>query len=149
MTKPDFAYDTYIRTTPEKLWAALTEGEFTRRYFHATEVRSSWKVGDPVVYHDGSGKTVVDGEVLEAEPPRRLAITWKVYWSEALSAEPPSRVTFEIEASGEVCGLRVRHDRFEPGSQVFEEIRAGWPAILGSLKSLLETGQALPLAGNA
>jgi len=90
----------------------------------------------------------VAGEVLEADPPRRLVITWQPRYSPELAKEPPSRVCFTIEAQGAVCRLTVIHDRFEEGSQVFEQIRQGWSGILCSLKTLLETGHPLAIAGN-
>ena len=148
MAKPIYVYDTFIRASAERIWSALTSAEFTRQYFYATAVQSDWQVGSPVVYLNPDGSRVVEGEVLESEPPRRLVITWRPLYEDRLAAEPPSRVTFEIEALEGVCRFRVTHDHFEEGSQVYENVRQGWSAIICSLKSLLETGEALPVAGN-
>lgn len=146
--KPDYLYETYIRTTPERLWEAITSAEFTRRYFHGMEIRSDWKVGAAVTFHYPDGKAGVGGELLEYDPPRRLAYTWRFLFDEALAAEAPSRVTYEIEPRGATCLLRVIHDRFPAGSKVLPMISEGWAPILCSLKSLLETGEPLDVAGN-
>ncbi len=160
MDKPQFVYTTYIRTTPERLWQALTDPAFTRRYWGAAHV-TSWEPGAPMTWEYG-GVTVEDPEqvVLEAEPNRRLSYTWQTITAEfaqaagfddeyfaAVSAEPRSRVTFELEPVGEVVRLTVIHDGFEPGSPTLESLSQGWPWILSALKSLLETGNPLPVAG--
>lgn len=142
MSKPSFVYVTYIRTSPEKLWRALTDGEFTQRYWSGRRVESDWKVGARVTFwHDG--KASDSGEVLECEPPRRLSYSFHVEFVEELRSEPPSRVTFEIEKLGAQVKLTLTHDGFEPGSKVLAGISTGWPAILSSLKSLLETGRPI------
>ncbi|MGP3964370.1 ArsR/SmtB family transcription factor [Nonomuraea sp. 3N208] len=153
----DFVYTTYINTTPERLWQALTDPAFTERYWGAV-LESDWKVGSTVTYKQG-GITIEDTEqvVLEAEPGRRLAYTWhtftpdfaKVFGFDAddvakWAAEPRSTVTFDIEPQGQMVKLTVVHGGFEPGSAVRESISEGWPAILSSLKTLLETGETLP-----
>jgi uncharacterized protein YndB with AHSA1/START domain len=148
MSRPVYVYDTFIAAAAERIWSALTAAEFTRQYFYATSVQSDWRLGSSVVYRMPDGSTAVEGEVLESDPPRRLVITWRPLYDAAMAAEPPSRVTFEIEALEGACRLRVTHDRFEEGSAVYENVRQGWSAILCSLKSLLETGEPLPLAGN-
>ena len=148
MSKPVYVYDTFIRASADRVWQALTTAEFTSRYFHNTAVESDWQAGSKVVYHMPDGSVAVEGEVLESDPPRRLVITWRPMYSADMAAEPPSRVCFEIESVGEACHLRIRHDRFEPDSLVYEHISGGWSAIICSLKTLLETGEPLPLAGN-
>lgn len=148
MTKPEFIYETFIRATAEQVWDGLTKPEFTRRYFYATAVDSGWGVGDQVIYRGADGMGLVEGEVLEVERPARLSLSWRALYDEDMAAEPPSRVTFEIEAMGAVTRLRVTHDRFEEGSKTLAEVSGGWPGILCSLKSLLETGEPLALAGN-
>lgn len=148
MSGPVYQYELFIAAPAERIWEALTRAEFTCRYFHGTYVESDWKAGAAVVFRDADGTGAVEGKVLECEPPTRLVITWHPLYAEELAAEPPSRVTFEIEPAGTVCRLRVTHEGFEEGSQVFEQIRQGWSAILCSLKSLLETGEPLPIAGN-
>ncbi len=145
MTGPEFVYETYIRATPDDVWRALTSPEFTSRYFYATRVESSWLPGEPVYYRYEDGETTaVEGKVIEADPPRKLVISWHVLYEEAAMKEAPSRVTFLLEAMNEQTRLRIVHDRFPEDSVVFDGIRSGWPWILAGLKSLLETGEALP-----
>jgi uncharacterized protein YndB with AHSA1/START domain len=153
MDKPEFVYTTYIRTTPERLWAALTEPAFTHRYWD-TEIESDWTVGSTMAWgHDGV--TIRDPEqvVLESDPPRRLSYTWHTFseaWAESygideelrdrVAAEPRSRVTFDLEPDGPRVKLTVVHDGFEPGSTVAEMVSGGWPRVVGELKTLLEAG---------
>lgn len=144
MTKPSFVYVTYIRTTPEKLWRALTDGEFTQRYWFGRRVESDWTVGARVTFwHDG--KLSDSGEVLECEPPRRLSYSFHVEFVEELRRDLPSRVTFELEKLGAQVKLTLTHDEFEPGSKVLAGVSTGWPVILSSLKSLLEAGHTIDL----
>ncbi len=143
--KPEFIYETYIRASAEKVWEALTDPEFTRQYFHATAIESTWRVGASVRY-EGDNGTAVEGEVLEIVPVEKLSISWHVLYDEEALSEEPSRVTFTIEALNEQTKLRIVHDRFPSGSVVFDSISQGWPWIIASLKSLLETGAALPAA---
>jgi uncharacterized protein YndB with AHSA1/START domain/DNA-binding transcriptional ArsR family regulator len=152
-----FVYETHIRTTPEKLWQALTDPAFTTRYWGVT-FDTDWKAGSRLVYHY---KGVVMDEpeqiVLEADPYRRLAYTWHTITPEfaevvgiddelfaKLSAEKLSKVSFDLEPIGEVVKLTVVHDGFEPGSTLLEMVSGGWPQLLSSLKSLIETGDPLP-----
>lgn len=146
--RPRHIYEIFIRARPEKIWEALTTPEFTRQYFHATDISSDWKVGSPVVFQLADGTPAVEGRVLAVEPQRTLSYSWHVLYDSEMSKERPSRVTFRIEPVDDVCKLTVIHDDFEPDSIVYPEISKGWSAILGSLKSLLETGKALPIAGN-
>jgi uncharacterized protein YndB with AHSA1/START domain len=144
MSEPKFVYVTYIATTPQKLWQALTEGAFTRQYWFGQTIESDWALGSRVVFRNGS--EVHDyGEVLECEPCRRLSYSWHVEYHEVFRREKPSRVTFELEPMGNEVKLTVTHDQFEPGSKVRDAVSNGWPLILASLKSLLETGRASPL----
>ena len=158
VSKPEFVYTTYIRATPDQLWRALTEPAFTEQYW-GLGLESAWTPGSPmkVVLRDG---VVVDDPaqvVLEAEPGRRLAYTWHTFspeWatvygvSEAdratFAAERRSKVTFTIDEVGDLCRLTVVHDDFDPGSAVLAGVSQGWPMILSALKTLLETGAALP-----
>lgn len=155
--KPSFVYTTYIRTTPERLWQALTDPAFTRRYWNAT-FQTDWKAGSTMRW-ELFGVTIDDPEqvVLEAEPPRRLSYSWHTPTPELLdlleltdearqrlAAEGRSKVTFEIEPLGEVVKLRVVHDGFESGSLMASLVTQGWPPILSSLKTLLESGKTLP-----
>lgn len=147
MSKPDFVYVTYIATTPEKLWAALTAPEFTQQYWFGRYVESGWRTGSKVTYWTDKSRSKLDitGEVLRSEPPRLLSYTFTDCLTEESKRERPSRVTFEIEPLGEVVKLTMTHNDFDPGSQVLEGVSRGWPGILSSLKSLLESDKALEL----
>ncbi|PPK62570.1 metalloregulator ArsR/SmtB family transcription factor [Actinokineospora auranticolor] len=154
----EFTYTTYIATTPEKLWQALTDPAFTRRYW-GVEFTSDWTAGTPMTWVE-NGVTITDPEqvVLESDPPRRLSYTWHTIsdeWRDShdfdhevaarFAAEPRSRVSFEIEQLGERVRLTVVHGGFEPGSELLAGVTHGWPEIIASLKSLLETGTGLPV----
>ena len=141
MRKPEFVYVTYIETTPEKLWEALTSSEFSERYWWGTKVLSNWKVGSPFAL-EWRGKVTDTGVIVEADPPRRLAYSFRAAHA-GMEAEPPSRVTFELEPQRDQVKLTVVHDKFEPGSKAFESVSRGWPLVLSSLKSYLETGKVL------
>jgi uncharacterized protein YndB with AHSA1/START domain len=141
MPKPEFIYISYIETTPEKLWEALTSSEFSERYWWGTKVISDWKVGSPVAL-EWRGTVTDTGVIVEADPPRRLSYTWSNA-SEEFRHERPSRVTFAIEPYGKLVKLTLTHGDFEQGSRMLPNISKGWPAIMSSLKSLLESGQAL------
>ncbi|MFF3325143.1 ArsR/SmtB family transcription factor [Streptomyces sp. NPDC002889] len=152
-----FVYTTYIRTTPERLWQALTDPAFTTRYW-GVAFESDWKPGSAMIWEEGGNKTAdPDQVVLESEPGRRLSYTWHTFtsaWATAagvsseafakVAVERRSKVTFELEQVGEMVKLTVVHDDLEPGSTVREMIGEGWPALLSSLKTLLETGEPLP-----
>jgi len=160
MDKPSFVYTTFIRSTPERLWRALTDPAFTQRYW-GVAFDSDWLPGSSITLRQW-GLTISnpDQVVLESEPYRRLAYTWHTFtpeWQEQaaervgfpkeflerVAAEPRSKVAFEIDDLGEFVKLTVIHDGFEPGSEVLETISQGWPHILSNLKTLLETGDTL------
>ena len=144
MRKPEFVYVTYIETTPEKLWEALTSSEFSKRYWFNTELKSDWKVGSPfALVMDGTTTDV--GKILEVDRPRRLSYTFHHVLSEAARKERPTRVTFNLEPHGKLVKLTLTHEDFEQGSVILDGISNGWPAILSSLKSLLESGTALAI----
>ncbi|CAN5499843.1 SRPBCC family protein [soil metagenome] len=142
MSRPDFVYVTFIETTPDKLWEALTSNEFTRQYFFNTDIVTDWKVGSTFAYVQ-NGKTNDEGEILEFDPPKRLSYTFHSLMNETAIKETPSRVTFVLEPFGSVVKLTLTHDNFPQGSVVLGAISNGWPKILSGLKSLLETGKAL------
>jgi len=157
LSKPEFVYVSYIRTTPDLLYRALTERAFMERYWGVV-VESDWKVGSPITWERG-GRRHEDPRqvVLEADPPRRLAYTWHAITPELTTslseerlrraaAEPLSHVTFELEEDGEMVKLTVLHNNFEPDSVVAEMVTKGWPQVISALKSLLETGEAQPAA---
>jgi uncharacterized protein YndB with AHSA1/START domain len=142
MNKPEFVYTTYIETTPEKLWHALTDGDFTERYWFGHRVASDWEIGSPYKFTK-QGKNTIEGKVLAFEPPKRLSYTWDNV-SPELKHERSSRVTFDLERCGKVVKLTVTHDNLDAGGKTFRGISGGWPMVIASLKSLLETGRALP-----
>ena len=147
MSKPAFVYVTYIKTTPEKLWEALTSSEFSRRYWFGTELRSNFKVGSPFALVM-DGKVTDSGEILEADRPRRLSYTFKHELDDEMRKEGATKVVFTLEPYGELVKLTLTHEGFAGESRLLEGISKGWPAILSNLKSLLESGDALtiPLA---
>ena len=148
MRKPEFVYVTYIATTPEKLWEALTSSEFSKRYWFDTEVKSDWKVGSPFALVM-NGTTTDVGEILQVDRPRRLSYTFHHVLSEAARKERPTKVTFNLEPHGKLVKLTLTHEDFEDGSVILDGISKGWPAILSSLKSLLESGAALAIPPSA
>ena len=154
MENPEFVYTTYIKTTPERLWQALTQPSFTRRWWQ-TSFETDWTVGSSMIWNN-NGIIIAEPEqvVLESNPFRRLAYTWHTFSPEMkerlgdelyakLSGERRSRVAFNIEPVGEMVKLTVVHDDFEPGSTAATMVRNGWPIFLSSLKTLLETGEPL------
>ncbi|WP_308202783.1 SRPBCC family protein [Crossiella sp. SN42] len=145
MSDLDFIYVTYIRTTPEQLWTALTNGEFTEQYY-GVHLVSDWQPGSLIHWRNDDGTLGTSGEtVLAADPPYLLSYTFKVGADYPdLHAEDASRVTFTLERDGETVKLTLTHDRFDPRGQVRESVSHGWPAILSGLKTLLETGERLP-----
>jgi uncharacterized protein YndB with AHSA1/START domain len=148
MSKPEFVYVTYIETTPEKLWEALTDSRFTRQYWFDTEVRSDWRVGSPFALVMG-GKTTDTGQILESDRPRRLSYTFKHELNEDMRKEPATKVVFAIEPYGNLVKLTVTHEGFGASSKLLDGISRGWPAILSGLKSLLETGKAVAIPPEA
>ena len=142
MSKPEFVYVIYIASTPEKVFEALTDAKMSERYWHGNYVESDWKVGSPFALRLSRHDKEVTGEVLEYDPPRRLAYTFRAA-HDGHASEKPSRVTFTLEQQKDQVKLTMIHDDFEPGSKVFEGISQGWPLVLSSLKSLLETGESL------
>lgn len=160
--RPTFVYTTYIHTTPERLWQALTDPAFTQRYWGIT-FETDWQEGSQMTWHQ-RGVTISDPEqvVLEAEPYRRLAYTWHSFTPEfadaielsdetreRLAAEPRSHATFEIEQLGERVKLTVTHDDLPPGGVLGSMIRQGWPRVISDLKTLLETGDTMPASDEA
>jgi uncharacterized protein YndB with AHSA1/START domain len=137
-----FVYVIYIRTTPERLWRALTAPEFTRQFWCETVQDCEWKVGASWKLMIPDGRVGDAGEVLEIDPPRRLVLSWQNQFTD-LRAEGHSRMTYQLEPQGDMVKLTVRHEMPHLGSTFIEKVSNGWPAILSSLKSLLETGEPL------
>ena len=144
MSKPEFVYVTYIETTPEKLFQALTSSEFSRQYWFGTELRSDWKIGAPFALVTDGLQTDV-GEILEFDPPRRLSYTFKHVLQDRFQHDAPTKVVFSIEQHGRFSKLTLTHEGFAGASKLLDGISTGWPAILSSLKSMLETGKALAI----
>jgi uncharacterized protein YndB with AHSA1/START domain len=148
MSKPSFIYVTYIRTTPEKLWAALTNPKTITTYWFGITAESDFKSGSSWVLKFEDGRTADTGEILEAEPGKRLVIRWRNEFKPELKAEGWSRCTMEIEIAdyypdrgGKAVKLTVRHEvEGEGGGKFIEAVSGGWPKVLSNLKSLLETG---------
>lgn len=142
MRKPEFVYTTFIKTTPEKLWHALTDKAFTESYWFCCSLTSDWKVGSRM-HMDKGGKVVNECVVLVSDPPRRLSYSWQSVFDDEMKKERPSRVTYVIEPSQNAVKLTVTHEGFAEGSKTLPSISEGWPLVLSSLKSILETGHPL------
>ena len=140
MARSTFVYVSYIRTTPEKLWSALTDPEFMKQYWFGTHCESKWKAGSPWKMVHADGRITDSGEIVEAQPPRRLVIRWKHENNPELKAEGDSLCTMELEPSGPAVKLSITHTIERERSKLIEAVSGGWPKILSNLKSLLETG---------
>jgi len=141
MSKPEFVYTTYIETTAEKLWHALTDGDFTERYWFGHRVASDWKAGSEYRFTK-AGANTIQGKVLLVDPPKRLTYSWDSCSPEE-QRERTSRVTFDLEPRGKVIKLTVTHDELDERGVTLRNISGGWPMVMASLKSLLETGREL------
>jgi len=140
MARSTFVYVTYIRTTPEKLWSALTDGEFMKQYWFGMRGESQWTAGSPWKLVDGDGQIMDAGEIVEAEPPRRLVIRWQNQFKPELKAEGDSLCTMELEPSGTTVKLSITHTVEREPSKFITAVSGGWPKVISNLKSLLETG---------
>ncbi len=139
-----FVYVTYIRTTAEKLWDALLKPEFTRLYWFGVRLESDWKKGSRWTMLHPDGRITDGGEVLESERPKRLVLKWRNEFRPELKAEGFARCAIEIEPSPQGMKLTITHEIDKAGSKLIAAVAGGWPRILSSLKTLLETGQPLP-----
>jgi uncharacterized protein YndB with AHSA1/START domain len=154
MTKPHFVYVTYIRSTPEKVWAALTDPQTTKKYWFGITAESDFKPSSPWALKFEDGRTADTGEILEADPPRRLVIRWRNEFKPEIKAAGWSRCTMEVELvdyypryaertvdGGKAVKLTITHEaETEAGAPLIEAVSTGWPKVLSNLKSLLETG---------
>ena len=152
MTRSTFVYVTYIRTTPEKLWSALTDAEFMKQYWFGMHCESQWTVGSSWKLVSDDGQIFDAGEIVEAEPPRRLVIRWQNQIRPELKAEGDSLCTMELEPNGTAVKLSITHSIAREPSKLIEAVSGGWPKVLSNLKSLLEIGsialeEAYPNAG--
>ena len=138
-----FVYVTYIRTTPEELWAALTTSEFMKKYWFGMNFETDWKVGSPwkLVFPDG--RIADTGEIVEFDRPRRIVLTWKNEFRPELTAEGYARCSIELEPQNGAVKLTISHKIERAQSKLIEAVSGGWPRILSNLKSLLETGQII------
>ncbi len=141
MNKPELVYVTYIRSTPQKVWDAITQPEFTRQYWGGNANVSDWKTGSEWKHVNKSNETWVTGKVVESIPPTRLVLSW----ADPDSLNDVSRVTFEMEPMEDEVRLTVTHDDFKVGSEMAGKVSKGWPHVLSSLKSFLETGTGLKI----
>jgi uncharacterized protein YndB with AHSA1/START domain/DNA-binding transcriptional ArsR family regulator len=139
-------FEIYIRTTPERLWEAITDTEIRSKYTFGARFTSDFMPGARIEQKTPDGALLGDGEVLEADPPRRLVQTMRALWGEDVKAEGTSRVTWEIEPVGDSCCLRVVHDQLREGAN--EQLFGGWPMILSGLKTWLESGELLTTPGS-
>lgn len=147
MNRSTFLYVTYIRTTPDRLWSALTDAEFMKQYWFGMHCESTWTAGAPWKLVSSEGQVYDSGEIVEAEPPKRLVIRWRHQNRPELTAEGPSLCTIELEAIGPAVKLSITHTIEREPSKLIEAVSGGWPKIMSNLKSLLETGAvALPEA---
>ena len=140
-------FEIYIKTTPERLWEAITDPELRSKYSFGVCVESDWKAGSSYeAVHSAAPAPISAGENLEVEPPRRLVQSFNALWSDDVKAEGTSRVTWEIEPIADSCRLTVTHDQLREGAN--DELYGGWPMILSGLKTLLETGESLTTPGS-
>jgi uncharacterized protein YndB with AHSA1/START domain/predicted transcriptional regulator len=138
-------FEIYIKTTPERLWRAITDTEMRRKYNFGAVVTSDWTPGSH--YRGVGGETLIfEGENLEVDPPRRLVQSFRALWSEDVKREGTSRVTWEIEPVGDSCLLKVTHDQLHEGAN--NQLYGGWPMVLSGIKTLLETGEILTTPGS-
>jgi uncharacterized protein YndB with AHSA1/START domain len=145
--KPKTTYVTYIASTPEKVWQALTSSEFTRKYFWERAIEVEPRVGGAFALKLPDGRVNVQGKVIEYDPPQKLSVTWHVEWPEDFRKLPECLVTYEIAPAGEAVRLMMAESHFwNVPEAILAGGRMGWPAVLSGLKSLLETGKAPVIA---
>jgi uncharacterized protein YndB with AHSA1/START domain len=144
----NYVYVAYIRTTPEKLWNALTKPEFMKQYWFGMTQESEWKEGASWAMKFSDGRVADAGEVLEIDPPKRLVLKWRNEFRPELKEEGYSRCVYELEQDGDVMRLTIRHSMDLDGAKLIEAVSGGWPRVLASLKSFLETGAALQRTHN-
>ena len=144
---PELSYEIYIAASPKDVWRGLVDGEMTEKYVYGTRLSSSLSRGARFAYVGEGGFEAVSGEILAAEPERRLVMRWQAHWDDEVAKDRPSRVTYEIDPAGPgMTRLRLRHDEFERETATYLGSVDAWPWMMSSLKSLLETGKPLPAA---
>ena len=140
MARSTFVYVTYVRTTPEKLWTALTSSEFMKQYWFGMRCESDWTAGSAWRLVSSDGQIFDAGSIVESEPPKRLVIRWQHQIKPELKAEGDSLCTMELERSGTAVKLSITHTIECDPSKFIQAVSGGWPKIISNLKSLLETG---------
>jgi uncharacterized protein YndB with AHSA1/START domain len=140
-----YKYVTFIRTTPDKLWDALTKPEFVRLYWFGMHQESEWKKGSPWKMVFSDGRVADAGEILESDPPKKLVIKWRNEFRPELHEEGFSRCTYDLEEQGEVVKLTITHTIDRENSKLIQAVSGGWPSILSGLKTYLETGKTLAI----
>lgn len=141
-------FEIYIKASQEQIWQAITDGDFTEKYYFGTRIRSDLKTGSDFDYMTPDGNPMVQGKVVEADPPRRLVTTFVPTWALKDNSDfPETKVTYEIEPAGDICKLTLLHEGLPAGNELSNGIFSGWNRILSGLKTLLETGE--PLAVDA
>jgi uncharacterized protein YndB with AHSA1/START domain/DNA-binding transcriptional ArsR family regulator len=150
VTATSHTFEVFIKTTPERLWQALTDGAITKLYFFGVSVESDWTPGSPIRHLGADGGVMLDGEILEIDPPRKLVTTFIERWDPTdptADGRQPSKVTYEIEPKGGACKLTLTHEDLVAGSVQAERVSHGWAHILSGLKTYLETGEVLTIEG--
>ena len=142
---PKHVYEIYVRTTPEKLWRAITDPAFTKQYFFEQSVQSTWQKGASYEHRTADGTVRIVGKILEIDPPRRLVQTFACPSKEETRGDRASRVTWFIEKVGDACKLTLTHDDFDGETATFKSVGKGWNSVLSGLKTLIETGKPLAL----
>jgi len=145
-TNMEKVFEIYIKTTPERLWEAITSAEMRSKYTFGAQVISDWTPGSRYQQGTPDGRILGEGENLEVDPPRRLVQSMRALWGEDVKAEGTSRITWEIKPVGDSCHLTVTHDQLREGAN--DQLYGGWPMILSGLKTLLETGELLTTPGS-
>jgi uncharacterized protein YndB with AHSA1/START domain len=139
-----YAYNIYIGASVAEVWKGIVDGEMTKHYVYGTRLESKLKKGTPYAYVGDGGFKVVDGEILDIETEKRLVMSWNAHWDESGAEDRPSRVTFELSVAGpSTTKLHVLHDDFDGQTSTYSGSVEGWPLMMSSLKSLLETGKPL------
>lgn len=141
--KPAHVYQIYIRSTPEQVWQAITDPDLTERYYFGTRIESDFRPGAPYIYRAADGTNMLDGEIVESDPPRRLVMTFRPGWTGQGDAAPVSQVTWEIEPYEDQSKLTLIHEGLDLGSDLGKGVRDGWAQILSAMKTVLETQEAL------
>jgi uncharacterized protein YndB with AHSA1/START domain/DNA-binding transcriptional ArsR family regulator len=144
---PSFVSSVFIKASPETVWRAITESDMTIRYYYGSRIDTNWQPSSPYqMTRDGALQ--IEGVIVEADPPRRLVQTFHAVWDEAVKADPPSRVTWELaDAMPGVTRVTIVHEQLGAGSATLEQVSGGWPFILSGLKTVLETGEVLAPRG--